>query len=151
MNLSRQSTYRSLEGPAHRDLSRPIASKPFMIRTSTTRTRNPFRFRTSLERPDLRIPKDLRSAILSRNSFIFCTYRHAHKCGKQTTYNPFKIRTYQKRARNPFRIRTYKKPGGDPCPSQCADTFPIWESSPSGLGDLSCALVVGAQAEACAT
>ena len=33
-------------------------------------------------------------------------------CGKQTTYNPCRIRTYKKSLRNSFRIRTYKKPGG---------------------------------------
>src|SRR5260370_499766 len=32
-------------------------------------------------------------------------------CGKQRTYNPFRIRTYRKFARNSFRIRTYKNTG----------------------------------------
>jgi hypothetical protein len=121
------------EGPAHYGLSRlqPLVAltrsfvssrhsslatrhflKSFRIRTSTTRARNSFRFCTSLERPDLRIPKDLRPTIFSRNSFIFCTCRHVHKCGKQTTYNPIRIRTYKKRACNSFGIRTYKNPRG---------------------------------------
>jgi hypothetical protein len=36
-----------------------IPSKPFVIRTSAKRIGNSFIFRTSLDRPDLRIPKDL--------------------------------------------------------------------------------------------
>src|SRR6266702_1503706 len=32
-------------------------------------------------------------------------------CGKQRTYNPFRIRTYEKFSRNPCRIRTYKNRG----------------------------------------
>ncbi len=33
-------------------------------------------------------------------------------CGKQRTYNPFRIRTCKKPSRKSFRIRTYKKQGG---------------------------------------
>jgi len=84
----------------------------FRIRTSATRARNPFRFRTSATHSDLHIPKDLQESLPSRNSFIFCTYQPSRMCGKQTTYNPFKIRTYRNFARNSFRIRTSKNPGG---------------------------------------
>jgi len=35
----------------------------------------------------------------------------ACKCGKQRTYNPFRIRTYEKSGCNSFRIRTYKNEG----------------------------------------
>jgi hypothetical protein len=98
--------------PAPATPNRFPASNPFVIRTSTKRARNPFRIRTSRKRPDLRIPKDLQLPNFSRNPFVFCTYAAACNCGKQTTYNPSRIRTYEKLARNSFRIRTYKKPGG---------------------------------------
>src|SRR6266699_5261863 len=38
--------------------------------------------------------------------------RAPRKCGKHRTYNPFRIRTYEKFSCKSCRIRTYKKPGG---------------------------------------
>jgi hypothetical protein len=94
----------------------------FRIRTSAKRSRNCFRIRTSLPHLDLRIPKHLALRNFSRNSFRFCTYQPAGKCGKQTTYNPCRIRTCRKSPCNPFRIRTYKNLGAPPQPA----LFPLF-------------------------
>ena len=88
------------------------APNPCIIRTYKNRSRNCFRIRTYAPPSDLRILKDLPSPIFPRNPFIFCTYRPPRICGKQTTYNPFRIRTYKISARNSFRIRTYKNHRG---------------------------------------
>jgi len=85
----------------------PLAN-PFGIHTSAERARNLFRIRTSLDHSDLRIPKHLPSSNFSRNSFIFYSYGHARNCGKQTSYNCTRIRTYQILSRNSFKIRPSK-------------------------------------------
>ena len=114
-------------------LPQTLTRKPFKIRTSVARpdlripkdlshlatplfpalpqilTRKLFKIRTSVAHPDLRIPKDLPH--LATPLFPALTGPHPN-CGKQRTYNPFRICTYVKLARNSFRIRTYKNQGG---------------------------------------
>ena len=93
-----------------------LAPNPCIIRTYKISSRNSFRIRTYAPPSDLRILKDLPSSNFSRNPFIFCTYKPPRICGKQTTYNPFIIRTYKIPARNSFTIRTYKNPRGPSLP-----------------------------------
>ena len=85
---------------------------PFRIRTYRKPVCKLFRIRTYAPPSDLRILKDLPFPNFSRNPFIFCTYRPPRKCGKQTTYNPFRIRTYKIPSCKSFTIRTYKNHRG---------------------------------------
>ena len=87
------------------------------------------------------IPSIFMSSAPARRSFILFTLSPEGSEGSLGT-NPFKIRTYEKRARNSFRIRTsktrdlksfrirtYEKTrGGAPSfkPSSCQIAFPLW-------------------------
>ena len=106
--------------PTHSLRARPVT--PLDSALPQSPARKPFRINTSIARPDLRIPKDLpRLNFRSQLLYILHLPLPSHKCGKQTTYNPFRICTYGKCARNSFRIRTYKKkPGGCWLPIQFA-------------------------------
>ena len=99
--------------PSRRFRTSPNFSlNPCIIRTCNNTSRKPFTIRTYAPPSDLRILKDLPFSNLSRKPFRICTYKPPRKCGKQTTYNPFTIRTYKNFSRNSFRIRTYKNPAG---------------------------------------
>ena len=96
-------------------LSQSLPVSPLKSALTKRSSRNSFIFCTSVARPDLRIPKDLpRLNFRSQLLFFLHLPLPSHKCGKQTTYNPCRISTYEKHTRNSFRIRTYKKPGGVP-------------------------------------
>ena len=109
-----------------------------IIRTYKTYSRNSFIIRTYAPPSDLRILKDLPFYHSSCNPFRICTYKPPRICRKQTTYNPFRIRTYKNSSRNSFRIRTYENHRGSislgtPTPARPSDprSFPPLAASPA--------------------
>ena len=106
---SRSASLRRFDLRTFRPSDLPTFHNSFLFRTSAKPGRKPFSICTSVALPDLRIPKDLRRLATPLFSALAGT---SHKCGKQTTYNPCRICTYEKCARNSFRIRTYKNTGG---------------------------------------
>ena len=107
---SRSASLRRFDLRTFRPSDLPTFHNSFLFRTSAKPGRKPFSICTSVALPDLRIPKDLRRLATPLFSALAGT---SHKCGKQTTYNPCRICTYEKCARNSFRIRTYKNTGGE--------------------------------------